>query len=139
VAELKPDWAGGCNVSAWLLATAADPKSRDPQAAVRLAQKAVAQAPQTGEFWNTLGVAHYRAGDWNAAVEALEKGMALRNGGDGRDWVFLAMARWKQGHTKEAKEWLDRAVGWMEKNQPTNAVFQRFRAEAEELLGRKAK
>src|SRR5258708_24566986 len=33
------------------------------QEAVELAKKAVDLAPRAGDFWNTLGVAHYRAAD----------------------------------------------------------------------------
>ena len=79
------------NELAWLLATDPNPNARDPGRAVNWAKKAVELAPNEGNFWNTLGVAHYRAGDWKAALEALEKSMKLRNGGDSSDWFFLAM------------------------------------------------
>ena len=48
------------NKRAWSLATSADPQTRDPHTAVGLAQEAVKLAPNTADFWNTLGVAHYR-------------------------------------------------------------------------------
>ena len=38
-------------------------------------------------------------------------------------------------HKEEARKWYDRAVEWMEKNQPADEELKRFRAEAEELLG----
>ena len=78
--------------------------------AVELAKKAVELAPKQGTFWNTLGVAHYRAGDWKAAVAALEKSEELRNGGDSFDWFFLAMAHWQLGEKDEARKWYDQAV-----------------------------
>jgi serine/threonine protein kinase/WD40 repeat protein len=57
--ELKAvDWDN----QAWRLAASADPKLRDPRRAVELAKKAVELAP--GEGLYTLGLAHYRAGDW---------------------------------------------------------------------------
>ena len=34
------------------------------------------------------------------------------------DWFFLAMARWQLGEKDKAREWYDRAVQWMDKNQP---------------------
>src|SRR5262249_40644432 len=74
------------NELAWLLATCPDPKRRDPRQAVAHAKQAVELESKDGTFWNTLGVAHYRTGNWKVAVEALEKSMALRNGGDGNDW-----------------------------------------------------
>ena len=66
-----------------------------------------------GLYWNTLGVAYCRAGDWNAAHAALERSMQLRSGGDSHDWFFLAMACWNRGDRKQALTWLERAgAGW---------------------------
>src|SRR5262249_48548790 len=98
------------NNLAWLLATCADPNLRDPARAVELAMKAVELAPEEGTYWNTLGVAHYRAGDVKAASDALHKSMGLRKGGDGFDWFFLAMAQWRLEHREEARAWYDKAV-----------------------------
>ena len=44
--------------------------------------------------------------------------MDLRNGGDSFDWFFLAMAHWRLGEKDKAREWYERAVQWMDKNQP---------------------
>jgi hypothetical protein len=60
--------------------------------------------------------------------------MELRQGGDGTDWFFLAMAHARMGDKQEARKWFDRAVAWMEKNRPGDDELRRFRAEAEELL-----
>ena len=64
----------------------------DSMTYVELAQQAVESAPQDGMVWRTLGAAHYRASNWKAAVDALNKSMDLRQGGDSIDWLFLAMA-----------------------------------------------
>ena len=74
------------------------------------------------------------AAAWNEAVAALEKSAGLRNGGDSFDWFFLAMAHWKLGAKDKAREWYDKAVRWMDTNQPKNEELHRFRAEAAELL-----
>ena len=87
-----------------------------------------------GNNWNTLGVAQYRAGDWKAAITALDKSMELRKGGDSFDWFFLAMAHYQLGDKKEAGKWYDQALEWEEKNQPKNEELVRFRAEAKDLL-----
>src|SRR6185436_9523516 len=102
--------------------------------AVELAQKAVELAPKDGAFWNTLGVAHYRAGDWKAAIDALEKSMELSQGAESFNWFFLAIAHWQLGEEKKAHEFFDQAVQWMDKNQPNDEELRRFRAEAAELL-----
>jgi hypothetical protein len=60
--------------------------------------------------------------------------MELRNGGDSTDWFFLAMTHWQLGDKDQARKWFDKAVTWMEKNQPGNDKLRRFRTEAEELL-----
>jgi uncharacterized protein HemY len=108
---------------------------RDPAEAVEHARRAVDLAPQQGGFYNTLGVAQYRAGDWQGAVDALGRSMELAGGGSAFDWFFLAMAHWQLGQQDLAREWFEKAVLWMDERQPDNEELGRFRAEAEELLG----
>jgi uncharacterized protein HemY len=79
-------------------------------------------------------VAQYRNGDWKAAIKALTRSMELHTGGDSTDWFFLAMAHWQLGDKTQARSWYDKAVSWMEKNQPKNEELVRFRAEAAALL-----
>ena len=101
-----------------------------------LTRQAVKLAPSAGgDYWNTLGVALYRTGDWNAAVTALEKSMECSQGGDAFDWFFLSRAHWQRGDRKQARHWYDKAVPWTEKNRPRDDDLCRFRAEAEALLG----
>jgi serine/threonine protein kinase/tetratricopeptide (TPR) repeat protein len=133
--DLDPEKASGWNGVAWLLATTPDAQSRDAEKAVRFAKRAVELAPNDGTIWNTLGAAHYRAGNWKDAIAALEKSMELRQGGDGHDWFFLAMARWQLGEKEKARTWFDQAVRWMDRNQLADEEMRRFRAEAAELLG----
>jgi serine/threonine protein kinase/Flp pilus assembly protein TadD len=133
--ELEPDNAESFNTYAWNLATAADPKRRDPPRAVELAKKAVELAPKDRDVWNTLGVAQYCVAQWQPALDSLQKSSELRGGGDASDWYFLAMANWQLGHKDEARTWYDKAVEWMDKNQPKNEELLRFRNEAAELLG----
>jgi tetratricopeptide (TPR) repeat protein len=101
-----------------------------------LAKTAVELEPLQGMYWNTLGVAHYRIGDWKAAIEALKKSDELLPGQHfSFDAFFLAMAHWQVGDKDEARKWYDQAALWMDKNQPANEELRRFRAEAEELMG----
>jgi eukaryotic-like serine/threonine-protein kinase len=122
------------NDEAWRLATNVDAKLRNPVRALELAKKAVELAPAQAIFWNTLGVAEYRAGGWQPAIEAFHKSMQLRGGGDAFDWFFLSMAHWRQGAKDEAHRWYGRAVAWSEKNGRGNDELRRFREEADELL-----
>ena len=132
---INPRNANAHNGLAWQLATCPDAKFRDPDQAIKLARKAVELAPENSGFLNTLGAAYHRAGAWESAIAALEKSMRLRKGGDSFDWLFLAMSYWKLDRKGEARKWYDRAVAWMDKNQPENEELRRFREEAEELMG----
>ena len=122
------------NTLAWILATSPFPQLRDSQQAVKLAKQAVEQRPQHGEFWTTLGVAHYRAGEFKGAIEALEKSMQLSVGEDASRWFFLAMACWQSGDKGKARSWYDKAVLWIEKNKSQDDKLRRFRAEAASVL-----
>jgi tetratricopeptide (TPR) repeat protein len=123
-----------CNSLAWMLATCPEAKLRDPARAVALAKRAVQLNPIDTHSWNTLGVALYRAGDWQGALAALERSTVLGNGGNSFDWFFLAMCHEKLGAKEKARVWYGRATGWMEKNQANHEELRRFRAEAAELL-----
>jgi tetratricopeptide (TPR) repeat protein len=142
-AELRPDSGLYQNDLAWMLSNCPQPKLRDPRRAVELAGQATKLGPKTADRWNTLGVAHYRAGDWNAAIVALNKSVELRKGNFiGSDAFFLAMAHWHLRQKEEAHNWYKRAVDWMEgrkeeltRNQSSRTEIERFRAEAMGLLG----
>jgi tetratricopeptide (TPR) repeat protein len=100
-----PDTLKSMNAVAWMLAECADQRLRDPARAVELASKVVELAPNKGDYWNTLGAAYYRTGDWNGTVRALGKSVELRKGGDGTDWFFLAMAHSRLGDKDQARRW----------------------------------
>jgi Flp pilus assembly protein TadD len=130
-----PDDSRTENNLAWLLASRTASGSEDVRQAVELARKAVTSAPQNGVFWNTLGVCHYRAGDWISAASALDQSMRLRSGGDAYDWLFLAMVRHHQGRKDNAREWYDRALAWMKANSSDlPRELAQYRAEATRLL-----
>lgn len=123
------------NEVAWLLATTQAPARPDPALAVlavALAKKAVESEPQSGPYYNTLGVARYRAQEWRPAISDLEKSIQLSKGGVSEDFFFLAMAHWRLGEKDLAQKWYDQAVAWMDKKRPN---LRQFRAEAAELLG----
>jgi tetratricopeptide (TPR) repeat protein len=133
-AELQQESANARNALAWALATAPDAKARDGRRAVELARRAVEQAPTQAPFWNTLGVARYRAGDWKESIEALNKSLELKSPVPAADGFFLAMAHWKAGRKDEARRWYDKALNWAKKGKPDEET-QRFHAEAAALLG----
>jgi tetratricopeptide (TPR) repeat protein len=130
-----PDEAEALNHVGWALARDPAPGACIAQAAVELGQRAVARNEGGGYIWNTLGIAHYRAGDAAAAVEALGRAVALM--GDeslAHNALFLAQAHARLGQSDEARRWYDRAASWMEANPAFDAELLRFRAEAEATL-----
>src|SRR5262249_26794197 len=145
-------------------ATCDDPNHRDAARAITLGQKAVELAPQNLIYWNTLGVARYRAGDWTGAIDALQKAEQSEPERNlAFNAFFLTMAHWQLAqsqlgssetggqasdvsrqelaaeqqarHREQAGRWFDRAVQWMEKSRSQDEELKRFRAEAAELLG----
>ena len=131
-----PEMPARLNQLAWILSSS-DTDRRDPRRAVALAQRAVKLEPEVGAWWQTLAVAHYHAGDWQAAVAALDKSISLGRGADDRclDWFVLAMAHWQLGDKAEARKWYDQGTEWLEKNRVSDRKLQHFRSEAAELLG----
>jgi serine/threonine protein kinase/tetratricopeptide (TPR) repeat protein len=135
-AKRTGDDPGAQNTIAWQMATHPDPRLRDPDQAVELAKKAVQRMPREGSYWNTLGTAQYRAGNWQAAIEDLTKASQLYQGRlFTHDAFFLAMAYWQLGQQDQARKWYAPAVLWMDKYQPDNEELRRFRVEAATLLG----
>ena len=122
------------NNLAWLESTCADVTFHSPRDAVRHAQRATVLAPEDGNYWNTLGAACYRAGEWEDAKAAFTRSMALRTG-DSFDWFFLSMVELKLGDAKASRRWYDRAVEWYQRAAPRNQELYRFHAEAALELG----
>jgi WD40 repeat protein len=131
------------NQAAWEVVKA---PGRDREAyalAARQAQAAVQAAPGDGYILNTLGVAHYRLGEFAKAVETLKQSEKLNTTKDGpapMDLAFLAMAQHRLGQQEPARITLRRLreamkqPGWI-----NDAESQGFLREAEELLRAKGK
>jgi tetratricopeptide (TPR) repeat protein len=124
------------NDLAWLLATDPDPGLRDPARALHLVEEAVRSTADHLAFWNTLGVARYRAGDWPGAIEALEHSVLSSPDRQGTafDHFFMAMAWCQLQHEDRAREWLERGIAWVSRYRPSHPALERFREEAETLL-----
>ena len=106
-----------------------------PGPALALARKAVDLAilDDASACQTVQGMAHYRAGDWKAALAALEKSLKLRASADGEEWLFLAMTHWRLGNREAAQGWYGKAVKRLEMN-PDSKSLRRLRAEAAALL-----
>jgi serine/threonine protein kinase/predicted Zn-dependent protease len=122
------------NAFAWFLATCPDETFRDPERALALARRAVERAPQREEFWNTLGAARYRAGEYASAIDAIQQALKLNPEGDWSDWLFMAMAHEKRGDRVKARECHRRALAWVEHHKASGCELRLLRIEAAALL-----
>jgi serine/threonine protein kinase/Tfp pilus assembly protein PilF len=122
------------NSLAWLLAECPCASLREPAQAIVLAKQALTQAPTEARYWNTLGVAYYRAAELREALQGLNKSLEL-GGGDPVDWFFLAMTYWKLGDREQAQSWFDKGSHWLATNPPRSSEWFRAGAEAADLLG----
>jgi eukaryotic-like serine/threonine-protein kinase len=131
---------GPLNDLAWKMIRCPPARETDTALAIRLARKAADWEPGQAVYWNTLGVAYFRHGDWSAAAGAIHKSIELGNGGDALDWFVLASTLQRQGHSEQARLWFGRAMDWIECNSVTNkargAEIVGFRDEATRILGR---
>jgi WD40 repeat protein/serine/threonine protein kinase len=110
---------------------------------VQLAKRATEYYPRESHSWATLGLAHYRNGDWDAANAAEEKAMQLPGTGANvaEELLILAMARWHRGDKgsaladyNRAMRWLEENAAQLEKSPPMAEELRHFRAEAAALL-----
>jgi tetratricopeptide (TPR) repeat protein len=126
---------------AWFLVTCPVKELQDPARALKLAEKVIEESvphdmnrQRLALAWKVKGLAHYRAGDWKASIQAMNRSREHRTA-DSTVRFVEAMAQWQLGEKKRAGRPYDTAVRWMEENRPTDLDLRRFRAEAAELLG----
>jgi tetratricopeptide (TPR) repeat protein len=82
------------NNYAWLLATAPEPTLRDPDAAVRLAQRAIELSPKPNAYYHgTLAAASAAAGDFAAARSNMQTALELSSDNPELRAQFSAMQK----------------------------------------------
>jgi uncharacterized protein HemY len=91
--------------------------------------------PENATYWNTLGTAHLRKGDWGTAIHALERSTELSAGGTSFDYFLLAIAYSKLGDREQAQHWCSLGDRWMKEHNPDHQDLIRFCAEAMSLSG----
>src|SRR5262249_57303680 len=106
-----------------------------PQRAIDLAQEADALVP--GLAWKTLGVAHYRAGNWKDAALALEKSQQPKHLYQNDSFVLfvLSMVYERLNEKERARELYHQAARWRMGILSTDEELRRLCAEAAALLG----
>ncbi len=134
---LRDNWRDArlCNNIAWQMISRVGSPALHADLGVKLAQKAVSLEPSHAGYWNTLGVARYRAGDWKGAATALGESMRLQDGGNGHDFIFMAMIHSRLNEPAEARAWYARANTWILGKAAGDQELLRFRQEAAALPG----
>ena len=91
--------------------------------------------PDNLNYLNTLGVAYYRVGEYQDAIDKLERCDKLRTESIPDDLAFLAMAQHQLGQKEQARATLERLRQIMKNWQwTTNGVAQGFLREAEAVM-----
>ncbi len=131
---------GPLNELAWELVKPSSVQPSDAQLAVRLSRRTVDWEPTQSGFWNTLGVAYYRLGDWSSSASALQKSMDLSGGGDAADWFFMAAVDQRLGKPEQARHLFDKAISWIKQNpdrvKGRESELHQFQSETALLLSR---
>jgi tetratricopeptide (TPR) repeat protein len=136
--EVNPNVVDARIFLCWALATCPEMGRRDLQRAIEIGEAHVKLMPTNQQAWLDLGVAHYAAGDYDAAISALNKGPEVQPGS--RDWwtcFYFAMTHWQLGQKKEAVEWYEKANdrSYLKAYPILQAEHDRLRQQAAELLG----
>ena len=126
---------GSQNLTAWFNASCPNETYRDAERAVRLAEIVLKARKGSFSAHNTLGIAYYRAGEHDKAIELLDKSNQLAKQKRAANGFFLAMANWRIGKRAEARRLLAESVADMRANDPGSTELLLFRREAEEVLG----
>jgi tetratricopeptide (TPR) repeat protein len=127
------------NEASWAVVRKPSADASAYRLALRQAEEACRLAPDNGDLINTLGVAQYRAGQYQPAVETLAQSERLNakrfQGSIPSDLAFLAMAHHRLGQTEKALDYLNRLRETMKKPRWTqNEEAQGFVGEAETLV-----
>jgi tetratricopeptide (TPR) repeat protein len=88
------------------------PKALDDLSVPRRLVELAAERQTKPYWWNYVqGLAHYRAGQYERAIECLNKSMELRPTWTAvaLNWPVLAMAHHRLGHAAEARRYLEKA------------------------------
>ena len=141
VAQTYPENPDELNDLAWSLVKLPGSDMSGRRKALRFSEEACQLESENGDFLSTLGVAHYRVGNFEKALDVLarsDKINALSDKGSRPvDLAFLAMTHQQLGHAKEAQAKLQLLRERMNDLRSTkDAGAQVFLHEAEELLAR---
>jgi tetratricopeptide (TPR) repeat protein len=88
----------------------------DPLRILAMAEAAAGANNPGASAVRTHGAALYRNGKLDEAAKRLREAVAAQEVFPSA-WLFLAMTEERQGHADEAKKWLEKAEGWIEREE----------------------
>jgi tetratricopeptide (TPR) repeat protein len=135
---IDPQNSRALNLLAWSLTDPQRPYF-DPAQSVELARRAVALSPLEATYWNTLGVAEYRAGNYQGAVQSITRSMEKAPHLTGLNQFVLAMAQWQLGRKHPARSTYAMGLAWMADYDPDDPGILSYRDEAAALLNESPK
>jgi len=89
----------------------------DPARIVQWAHQAVADNPNPWRV-HALGLAHYRAGQFDQALQSFTKANVKAWVHQDLNWFGLALVHHRLGHADEAWQCLDKGIQWLERQGP---------------------
>jgi WD40 repeat protein/serine/threonine protein kinase/tetratricopeptide (TPR) repeat protein len=110
-------------------------EERDAIEAIELTKKAIGLRPGLSAYWQTLAIAHFRAGHWREAITALDESEKTTVVTMGQHKLVRAMALWKLDRKEEARAVYQAAADRIDKRLAFDEETDRFRAEAARMLG----
>ena len=128
------------NESSWNIVRSPKASPERYQQALGWARQACEMNRRNANLLNTLGVAQYRIGDYQAAKKTLQQAMALRPDSDSNkdsawDHVFLAMTWQQLGKSQQAQRALEQVRDLISLHQlERNRELQAFMREAQRLI-----
>ena len=110
-------------------------KLRDYGAAIRWAKAGLETMPNHRDCLLCLGIAQFRAGDWEAAAKSAKQAQQRSDGGDPYEWLFLAVLYQRLGHGEEAREQYKNAHDWMRTHNSRSRELLTMWTETKQELG----
>ena len=141
VAQTYPENPEALNALAWDLVKQPGRAMSDHQKALRYSEEACRVEPKNSLYLSTLGVAYYRVGNYDKALETLQRSDQINkkqhDGSLPANLAFLAMTQQRLGHAKEAQDHLQQLRQRMkDRAWADDAEAQGFLREAEALLAK---
>jgi eukaryotic-like serine/threonine-protein kinase len=98
-----------------ILACMLGPGADDPTLLLREIEQVPDKSAPTdrSELLFIVGLAHYRAGEWNEAIRGLHQAIDANERRAWVTWPVLALAHSARGDRDESTRWLERAENWL--------------------------